>query len=103
LGHAVGADVAERDEPYAVDKLHLHSDERIDHPQIQVLPPMVPSPLLMRRQPGDPAGIDVRVEPGDIDVFVMNDGVLPSPGVRTAADQVHRHRHQPIEPLALGI
>jgi len=53
-----------------------------------VLPPVKHEPLLMRRQPGEDAEVDVGIMARDIDIVVMEDGMLPVPEVRTATKHI---------------
>lgn len=62
-----------------------------------MLPPVKHEPLLMRRQPGEDAEVDVGIMARDIDIVVMEDGMLPVPEVRTATKHIQRRRHQLVD------
>jgi hypothetical protein len=59
---------------------------------------MKPEPLLGWRQSGEEAEIDIGIMVRDVDVRVMEEGVLAVPDIGAAADQVQRHGHQSVDP-----
>src|SRR6266508_1393586 len=81
-----------------INKLPLDGQQPVERPEVEMLPPVIPPPLLMRRQPGEEAEVDVGVMAGDIDVCVMEDDVLPAPQVGAASNQLQRHRHELVAP-----
>src|SRR5262245_62606704 len=80
-----------------IKKLPLDCQQSIQCPEVKVLPPVKHEPLLMRRQPGEHAEVDVGIMARDIDIGVMEDGMLPVPEIRTAAKHIHRSRHQLVD------
>src|ERR1051326_8372593 len=74
-----GDDIAEVAIQMPVDRL-----QPVQRPEIKVLPAVKPAPSLMRRQPANKAEGDIGVLARDVDIGVMEDGVLPAPLVRTS-------------------
>jgi len=57
----MGADPAGEELAKIVEQLPFDGQQSVQRPQVEVLPPVEHAPLLMRRQPGDHAEVDVRV------------------------------------------
>ena len=81
-----------------IHKLPLDGQQPVERPEVEMLPAVIPPPLLMRRQPAEQAEVDVGVMTGDIDVCVMEHDVLPAPQVGAASNQLQRHRHELVDP-----
>ena len=81
-----------------INQLPLDGQQPIERPEVEMLPTVIPPPLLMRRQPAEQAEVDVGVMTGDIDVGVMEHDVLPAPQVGAASNQLQRHRHELVDP-----
>src|SRR5262249_59133640 len=61
------------DELSKIIELPLDCQQSIQWPEVKVLPPVKHEPLLMRRQPGEHAEVDVGIMARDIDIGVMED------------------------------
>jgi hypothetical protein len=68
-----------------------------------MLPPVKPESLLMGRQPAELSEIDICVMARNVDIGVMDYDVLPAPHIRAGANQIHRHRHQSVDPKVVRI
>src|SRR5713101_1062862 len=82
-----------------IDKLPFDGQQPVERPEVQVLPPVKRELFLVRCQAGEDAG----VMPGDIDIRVMEDDVLPSPEVGTPPNQLQRDRHELVDPWVVRI
>ena len=81
-----------------INKLHLACQQPVERPEVEMLPSVNREPLTMRRQTNNNADIDIGVVTGDVDIPMMDDGVFPKPGVGTDPHQIHRRRHELVDP-----
>src|SRR6185437_2025708 len=98
LADGAGEDVAKSAVQMPTDR-----GDAVQQPQVDVLPAMPRSPRLPWRQASERTEVNVAVVAVDIDPGVVKAPMLPLPDVRTAADHIQRHRHQPVDPAVLRI
>lgn len=98
FSNSSGDDVSE-----ITNKMPVNCHEPIQRPEIIVLPAIKPEPSAMRREPPQPAQLDIGVIPGDVDVGVMEDDVLEVPVMGTPAYYIYSHRHHPVDPIVVGV